>query len=698
MEGSPRYCFCSAGQPPWPAHPADRYCGLCGRELLAVLPRAPVLTAGEPVVAAYLRPYGTLWAGRLRLDLSGLPLQEPEVRWVSLTSPPLHLTGRVVSPTEVELSLRAPLAGQPVPGPLGQLGLAIAGNGRPFPLLVKAFGISGRPRARLTLRPGQRQAGRVLLVERGERRARTFLELGAGRGVPVQLDAVSCDHRAVSVRLLHPGRARAPAVAEVLWDAAFLADGEERVVFRLGACGLPEVVHRQRVRREAGRPVRFQPGALLVDCLAEDGPQTRLVRLTNEDARPVVIRAVEADAGWMAAAALPSQPPLRLAPGASTTLRLDLHLKEFNGVPPPYRGEVALVLEGRARQTYPVHIEAVRSPRRLASPLLLDPGPPRVVLARWDEGRRRLVYLRCSGDGGVTPDELGLDRREYAAGVYGSRPAHGLLHYLLPAALARGRLRDLLDFESVRLCGHPWVPADFEAPDVEVCDWAALARTRLCRDGLPPSLLRLDLWDAYLCEGAGLRSLLEPAERAQSLGAVLVRWLARQFVAGLKRRGAPVPGALEAAAETGLAPEAGWLRLACEALVLDCAWGPVYAWRRLLRACRAALPGSARLALDLPAAHRQLVRAVADSAQQVCLALARLGAGEGPAGLAVLGPLCRGPLFRGVLRSIFTSAGFATEIHADPWVAWLAPAEAAAECGARQGPPRPVLSTGPATP
>jgi hypothetical protein len=605
---------------------------------------------------------------------------------VALTAPPLHLIGRLVSPTELELSFRAPLAGEPVAGPLGQVGVTVSLNGRPFPLLVKAYGIPGRPRARFTLRPGPRRAGGLLLVERGARRARTFLELGAGRGVPVQLDAVICTHPAVIVRLLHPGRARSPAIAEVLWDAAFLREAEEQVVFRLQACGLSEVVLRQRVRRASGRPVRFQPGALLVDCLAEDGPQTRLVRLTNEDARPVVIQSVEAGANWMAAASLPSGPPLQLAPGASTMLRLDLHLSETNGVPFPYQAEVGLVLEGRARQTYPVRVEAVHSPRWLAGPLLLDPGPPRIVLARWDAARRCLVYLRCSGDGGVTPEGLGLDRREYAAGVYGSRPAQGILDFLLPAALGRCRLRDLLDFASVRLCRHPWVPADFEAPAVEVRDWAGLVRTRLGAGGPAPAVLRLDLWDAYLCEGVTWHSLLEPAEHAESLGAVLVRWLARQFAEELKGRGARIPRALEAAAGHGLGPETVWLRLACEALVLDCSWGPVFAWRRLLRACRAALPGSAPLNLDLPAAHRQLVRAVADYAQQVCLALVRLGAGEGPGGLALLGPLCHGPLFRGVLRSIFTSAGFATEVHTDPWVAWLAPVQAAAVCEAQQGP------------
>lgn len=673
MRDLPRYCHCSAGQPPWPVRPADRYCGLCGRELLALLPRAPVLVTGEPVVAAYLRPYGTLWAGRLRLEFAGLPPQRPEVRWVALSAPPLHLIGRALSPTALELSLRAPLAGPPAAGPLGQVGVTVTLNGRPLPLLIKAFGVPGRPRVRLTLRPGTRPTGRVLLVERAARRARTFLELGAGRGVPVQLEAVICTHRAVTVRLLHPGRARSPAVAEVLWDAALLGE-EQQVAFRLRACGLPEVVHRQRVRRESGRPVRFRPGALVVDCLAEDGPQTRLVRLTNADARPVVIRAVEAEARWVAAAALPYGPPLRLDPGAGTTLRLDLHLPEVNGAPPPYQGEVALVLEGRARQTYPVRVEAVRSPRRPAEPLLLDPGPPRVVLARWDEARRRLIYLRCSGDGGIAPEALGLDRREYAAGVYGSRPAHGLLNYLLPAALARCRLRDLLDFASVRLCGHPWVPGDFEAPDVAVCDWAGLALAR--RRDAARAVLRLDLWDAYLCDGGRPHPLLEAAEHGEALGAVLVRWLAREFTRTLRDRRARVPPALEVAAETGLAPEAGWLRLACEALVLDCTWGPAYAWRRLLRACRAALPGFGALALNLPAAHRQLVRAVADYAQQVCVALVRRGAGEGPGGLALLGPLSRGPLFGGVLRSIFASAGFAAELHPEPWVAWLAPAPA----------------------
>src|SRR5262249_53323467 len=161
---------------------------------------------------------------------------------------------------------------------------------------------------------------------------------------------------------------------------------------------------------------------------------------------------------------------------------------------------------------------------------------------------------------------------------------------------------------------------------------------------------------------------------SESVGVVLVRCLAQQFVEGLRTRRVRVPPGLLAAAQGGAAAEIAWLRLACEALVLDCRWGPAYAWRRLWRASWKGVPGLAQVRLDLPAAQRLLVRAVADYAQQVCINLVRRGAGEGPGGLAVLGALCGSPLFRGVLRSILASSGFEAEFAAEPWVAWLAPA------------------------
>jgi hypothetical protein len=341
---------------------------------------------------------------------------------------------------------------------------------------------------------------------------------------------------------------------------------------------------------------------------------------------------------------------------------------------------VDLLLQGGGRLSYPVRVEEVRAARRAPGPLLLDPGPPRVVLARWDEGRRRAAYLPCSGDGGVEPEDLGLDRREYAAAACGGRPAHKVLDYLLAAARARCRLRDQLDFAAVRVCRQPWVPPDFDAPGLELCDWAALALVRLGGRVPVPALLRLDLGNAYLVEvpGRGRVDLLTPEEQAQSLGAVLVRWLARQFTDGLRHRGARVPAGLQAAAAGRPAAEEGWMRLSCSALAADCRWGARYAWRRLLGAWRTALPETGAVVLDLPAAHRQLVRAVADHAQQACVALVRERGGEGPGGLLVLGELCAGPPFRGVLRSIFTSAGFRAECAEAPWVDWLAPPDPSA--------------------
>src|SRR5262249_17505094 len=131
-------------------------------------------------------------------------------------------------------------------------------------------------------------------------------ELDAGAGVPVALDEVSCDHPAVRVELLHADRARAPAVALARWDPGPLrADGEtEEVSFRLRARALPEVVFTQRVCLRMRRPLQFQPATLAIDSLTEDTPEARLVRITNQDSRPVVIRAVTPEAPWVVGADL----------------------------------------------------------------------------------------------------------------------------------------------------------------------------------------------------------------------------------------------------------------------------------------------------------------------------------------------------------------------------------------------------------
>src|SRR5205814_10709548 len=107
----------------------------------------------------------------------------------------------------------------------------------------------------------------------------------------------------------------------------------------------------------------------------------------------------------------------------------------------------------------------------LTGPLLIDPGPPRIILAYWDRTRRALVYPDRGGDGGLEPEALGLTVDEYAAAAYGDQPALPLVRQLVTAALAYARHHLDLDAASVCLCGHPWIPPDLDLPQVQVHDW-----------------------------------------------------------------------------------------------------------------------------------------------------------------------------------------------------------------------------------
>ncbi|MCI0458473.1 MAG: hypothetical protein L0Z62_16030 [Gemmataceae bacterium] len=671
-----RYCFCEGGYDPWLARLSDRFCGLCGRELLAVIPRAPLLESGPPpVLIAYLQAGEGFRAGTLGFDLVGLIDGLPDVHWEHLDGARLDLLGQDRSALRaLELSLWADTPHNSSAGPFGRARLTVALHEQPFDFEVRAFAVAeGHCHPRL--KPGSsEQAGALLVISRDVKAATTYLEFDAGPGVPVGWGEILCDHPAVTVTPLHPGQMRAPAVARVRWDPVRLrADDEvEEVVFRLRPRALPEVLFRQRVCRRTRRPLRFQPAVLAVDMLTEDAPETRLIRLTNEDSRLLVIRRVEPRAPWMAGAVFEQRLPLALNPGESTTLQLDLHFQEVNGTPPPYEGIVGLELKGRGCLDYPVRVESVRPPRRLEGPLLIDPGPPRIVLARWDSSSRRVVYLPSSGDGGLEPEELGLARQDYAEAIYGRRPATAVLRYLIASALARCRMRDRLEPAEVRVCRHPWLPADPGLAGVELCDWTGTVAGVAERVQVGARLVRVDLRNGYLCEGPGVPAvpLLGPGESGQALGAVLLQWLTWRFAEDLRILGQRIPPALATAAGAEAPPESLWMRLTCEALALDYRWGAGYAWRRLLRSWRAALPGLGPVGFNFVEAHRWLAHCAADYARRLGAALARRGAAGG---VVLVGPLLRGRVFEDVLGSMLTAAGFETECLAVSWVEGLAP-------------------------
>ena len=126
-------------------------------------------------------------------------------------------------------------------------------------------------------------------------------------------------------------------------------------------------------------------------------------------------------------------------------------------------------LLNRGRQFYPVRVEAVRELQRLDAPLFIDPGPPRIILARWDPMERQVI-TRCSGDGGLDPEELGLAREEYAQVVYGERSAAPALRYLIAAVLTRCLLRERLAVSHAWLCRRPWVPPLDDLAGVDLQD------------------------------------------------------------------------------------------------------------------------------------------------------------------------------------------------------------------------------------
>src|SRR4051812_12601361 len=79
-------CCCGPGRLGWDLRPGDRFCSLCGRRLVVVRPRGPVLVPDPaPELAAYLQPdcAGGL-TGCLELDISAPGLVAPRLRWTPL--------------------------------------------------------------------------------------------------------------------------------------------------------------------------------------------------------------------------------------------------------------------------------------------------------------------------------------------------------------------------------------------------------------------------------------------------------------------------------------------------------------------------------------------------------------------------------------------------------------------------------------
>jgi hypothetical protein len=658
MNEPPRCCCCWSGQASWRLCPDDHFCGQCGRRLVTATPRDPVLAPGEPeVVALYLHagPAPGHHGGRLHFQLAGLRHDLPNVSWKSLANDGLQVQSALLrSPTLLEVQFRlegrTPLA----PGGCGCGLLAVCFRDERFEFLVHAFVIEGLSGKVWTGgHAGDRQGGTDLIIYRGAEPGATFLEFELGAGIPVQWESLTCDHLAVTLQPLQADRAAPVARARVRWHPDRLnrhAESEE-LLFRLSLRGLPVQEFPQRVGWRRRQPLLCEPPGLVVPLLTGDRPSVHEVRLTNVDPQPLLLQRVEPTVPWLKET---DTAPLRLGPGQSASVGLEVHPAAINGETPPHQGGVAFCFAGRGRQPFAVRVDAVRRLRPLTGPLLLDPGPPRVVLGRVDSQTGQVVYLPCSGDGGLEPAQLGIAPEEYARAVYGQQGARSLCRDLIARVLQRVRDWEQLEAREVLVCRQPWLAQALPPDSRSARDWQ-----RLClRWGTPrgeasprPGLIRIDAWEASVCDGE-----TETGDPGPSLGASLAGWLGRQYGLADAPRHAP----------------AGWVRLAVEELLHDYRWGAEHAWRRLLAAWQEHIPPPRRPAFPVREADTHLRGCLAGQARRLA-GLARGPAARGGAGLTWLwvSPLFASRPVVDWLRSGTHSFGGELVCLAPLWVEWL---------------------------
>jgi hypothetical protein len=655
MNELPRSCCCWSGQASWRLRPEDRFCGQCGRRLVTAQARAPVLAPGTPeVIALYLRAATApgYHAGTLLFQLAGLRDDLPNVSWKPLAGNDLRLlTPRLRSPTLLEVPFQLEAGASLAPGGCGCGQLAVRFRGERFKFLVHAFVIEGLEGKVWTgSEPGERQPGTDLVIYRGAEPGATFLEFELGAGIPVQWESLTCDHLAVTLHPLQAERAAPVARARVGWHPGRLRrDGQtEDLLFRLSLRGLPVHDFHQRVGWRRRQPLLCEPAGLVVPLLVGERPAVHEVRLTNVDPQQLVLERIESGVPWVTGTEQPE--PLCLGPGQGTCVQLAVDPAALNGDTAPHFGVLAFCFAGRGRQPFTVRVDAVRRLRALSGPLLLDPGPPRIVLGRVDLETGQVVYLRCSGDGGLEPAQLGITPEEYGRAVYEQQGARAVCRDLIARALERVREWEQLEAREVLVCCQPWVAkvlppgSNFAHTWQRLClKWGPAGRNA------PACLVRLDAWEASVL------SEKESLDPGPSLGASVAGWLGKQYRLGDSPRQAPFP----------------WVRLAVEELLHDYRWGAAYAWRRLLAAWRERVPDPRR-AFNLREADAHLRRCVLAQAGRLADLAKELATRRGDNPVCVwVSPLFASQPVVHLVRSRTRSVGVEPVCLAPAWVEWL---------------------------
>ncbi len=674
MEQTRSCCFCWLATAVWTLAPDDRFCSLCGQRLASVVPRGPVLgtASGTSVLILYMqeRKPGEL-SGCLEFQLGSRaehlaptwkPGGEPDSfldRWERPASDALVLHVKAVSP------------GPNVCGAIGRAQLEFALSADRFVFEVRLYAL-GRlsPRAWLSRRDGASE-GIHWVLYRDAQNGVLLLRGELGEHIPVQIEHVDCRHEAVTIS---PPAETAAFVSETVthWDVSRLRRDveEDRAPFRVQLKGLPPVEIEPRIfwRLRPADAVPY-PASLTVPLLGSAVDQEHPVLLTNVDYLDLHIRAIESSAGWIEPV-FRTDRPLFLRAGESTrvTLRLRAGTLDAGG---PHVGSVTFHFKNRGKQTYHVRVERVRIPHCLARPLLIDPGPPRIVVAYHDPDSGELTYLPACGTIGLAPAALGLPEGDYLRALYRGERKEALLGALVRAVRTQATDRGSIIAGDIWLVGRPWVPEALALPGVRRIDALNLCRRHLTRENGSPVSQRLQLLEAWAVwsvppPAPGDVHPFPPQGRGvgSTLGVGVARCLLRQLrqCRGLNRGDEGQLAWIESGA--GAVPDSAlWLQHACECLLADCAWGPAHAWDALLATLVAHLP-SAR------ACNFDRARGIADFYGELNGHLRLLAQATGQRPCALFSPLFSKEVLARTVQSSDIVCNAPFSFHSPTWLEW----------------------------
>ena len=604
-------CYCWSGRARWLARDDDRFCSLCGTERARITPVGPVnqLPSGT-VLLLYLSSAeaNSKLTGRLAFFLAKQPERPPRVRWKSSDVTTVRLIdSHHAAPGALLLSFEADARVVTGAEYLGRSRLQVALDGEVYAFEVDQYSVTrGSGSAWLSLDDGNGSPGSTLLINRGAARGWTYLKFRSGRQTPVAWEAVHCDHPAVTVKLPEEPVAGTVATAVVEWDTARLKQvGEDQATFRLVPRGLPEHVHTQPVSWRPLRLVSFEPSLLRIPYLFSCRRDVRTIQLACAVQQKLYLLEVSSDAVW-ATARIAGGVPRWVSPGESVQVELGLLTDTIGQSIPPYHATVTFRFDNCGTQDFQVVVDDVRQTPSLDVPLIIDPGPPRIVLAHATGDL--LVYLNGVGESGVEPSRLGVPLDAYNAAVSGGKNSAEVCERLIASARALDyRLGSPLG-RPIVVCRQPWLSGK-ALSGVAAYDWTELCRHATSENETFGMVVRLDAWAArFVSLQSDERSLPQSVRTTDLLdtaGSAAIRCLIEQLLGdptGMRRWF----DSHDRTSATARFPSAAkWLIHATNALLSDFRWGPVYAWETFLESLHERLPQTRPMAFNIAWADKR---------------------------------------------------------------------------------------------